>query len=79
VSLAFDGIRHAIDAVVGFFPGVVGDAQGLISPINDMLGILQLKAPQIGIVVGIACLVVALVRHVDGKPVPVSADGGTAT
>jgi hypothetical protein len=65
-----NGFESAVDAVSGLF-GRVGDikadADAAYAPIQSILDMAKVNAPTIGTGIAVACLIVAIVRHVDLK------------
>lgn len=68
VAAVGDGIKHAVDGVkqaFGQLPDISTDLDGLVGPPTKILDVLQIHSAEIGLIIGVACLCIAVVRHVD--------------
>ena len=64
----YGGFEKAMDAASGLLGSagdIKADADATAEPLLGLVSILKLHAPEIGTAIAVACVVVAIVRHVD--------------
>lgn len=69
-AMVGNGVKVAIDYVADLFgaaPDIATEMHGMVDPIKGVLSSLQVNAAQITTIVTVACLAVAIIRHVDLK------------